>query len=85
MVNKNYVKGRSKEYRLKRKYERQGYIVLRTSGSHGFADLVAIDPKELEIIFIQSKPKNISKKKKKEIEEKYYWLNDEFMVKFIVE
>jgi len=46
---------------------------------------VAIDPKELEIIFIQSKPKNISKKKKKEIEEKYYWLNDEFMVKFIVE
>jgi len=35
MVNKNYVKGRSKEYRLKRKYERQGYIVLRTSGSHG--------------------------------------------------
>ena len=82
-MNKNYRRGRSKEYRIKKKYEKLGYTVLRTAGSHGFADLIAL--KINEIIFIQVKPKKFSEKKKRELLEKYDWLNDEKLTKFIIE
>ena len=42
MVNKNYIAGRRFEYKVKKYYEDKGYTVLRTSGSHGFADLIAV-------------------------------------------
>jgi len=82
----NYSKGRAKEYRLRNKYKKDGYDeVLRMSGSHGFSDLIAINKKKKEIIFIQSKPKKFSKKQKEELEKKHNWINDEFFCKFIVE
>ena len=76
MVNKNYIAGRRFEYKVKKYYEDKGYTVLRTSGSHGFADLIAVrngvNPKR--IVFIQCKNR---KPTKQEIEkfEKFNWLN----------
>ena len=58
--NTNYRKGASFEYACKGKLENQGYTVLRTAGSHGFADLIAIKPSDGQqlkdrILFIQCK------------------------------
>ncbi len=58
MVNKNYVKGATFERKIKDKYERQGYLVIRSAGSHSVADLIAIPPKNiigLKPILIQCK------------------------------
>jgi len=60
MPNKNYIKGRAKEYKLKAELEKQGYTVLRTAGSHGFADLIAINYELDKISFIQVKPDKYS-------------------------
>jgi len=60
MPNKNYIKGRKKEWRIRKEYELMGWIVLRTAGSHGFADLIAIDKRNKKILFIQCKPDNYS-------------------------
>ena len=65
MTSRIYQNGRAKEYRQKKKLEELGYIVLRTAGSHGFADLIAI--KENEIIFIQVKPRDCSETEKQKI------------------
>ena len=37
----NYSKGASFERRVKKELERLGYYVIRSAGSHGYADLVA--------------------------------------------
>jgi hypothetical protein len=47
MPNRNYLRGRAHEYAIKRKWERDGWTVLRTAGSHGFADLVALRARPL--------------------------------------
>lgn len=78
----NYRKGRDKEYRIKKLYEQMGYIVLRTAGSHGFADLVAVREFPKEIIFIQVKPDKYLKEK---LIRQWYWLNADFPCSFIVE
>ena len=44
-MNRNYHRGRQKEYELKERLEGDGYIVFRTSGSHGIADLIAVKPR----------------------------------------
>jgi Holliday junction resolvase len=44
MPNKNYVKGRKFEYKIKKEYEDKGYLVFRTAGSHSPADLIAFSP-----------------------------------------
>ena len=71
MPNANYQKGRRKEYSLKKKFEREGFIVLRTAGSHGFADLIAIDRDARVIKFIQCKPDNFSEMSKEMLEKEY--------------
>ena len=53
-MNKNYVAGRNFEYKRKKWWEGLGYVVLRSSGSHGFADLTAIKP-GYGVTFIQCK------------------------------
>jgi Holliday junction resolvase len=59
MPNKNYVKGRNFEYQIKKLYEKMGYLVFRTAGSHSPADLIAFPPlrmiKEWQPILIQCK------------------------------
>jgi Holliday junction resolvase len=47
-----YHKGRRFEYQVKRWLEDKGYLVLRTAGSHGFVDLIAVG-KLGEVIFYQ--------------------------------
>jgi len=89
MPNANYVKGRKKEYRIKQKLEKEGYIVLRTAGSHGFADLIAIRKpinKEIrEIRFIQCKPDNFATSEIKKILREFEWLDGYiFSIKFEV-
>jgi HJR/Mrr/RecB family endonuclease len=74
MVNKNYLAGRRFEYKVKKYYENQGFTVLRTSGSHGFADLVAVKNDARIIIFIQCKNQKPTKQELKEFEE-FSWLN----------
>jgi Holliday junction resolvase len=60
MVNKNYIKGRNYEYKIKKLYELAGFTVLRTAGSHGFADLIAVRMETKEVIFIQCKAGKIN-------------------------
>lgn len=84
MPNKNYVKGRNKEYRLKRKFEKEGFIVLRTAGSHGFADLILISEEEKKIVFVQVKPKGYSDNRIKKLNDKYSWIKKKFSCDFEV-
>ncbi|RPI86150.1 MAG: hypothetical protein EHM34_00200 [Nitrosopumilales archaeon] len=44
MPNKNYVKGRAFEYKIKKHYEKAGFVVFRMAGSHSPADLIAFPP-----------------------------------------
>jgi len=77
----NYRKGRKYEYYWKNKLESQGYVVLRTAGSHSFADLIAISSEKEEILFIQIKtfrktitPKQIQSLFKKESKKVPSWI-----------
>ena len=56
MPNKNYQRGRAKEYRVKKKLEDAGLYVVRTAGSHGVCDLVAFGSGGL-VIPVQVKSK----------------------------
>lgn len=42
MPNKNYLRGRRLEWQVKKDLEADGWTVMRTAGSHGFADLIAL-------------------------------------------
>ncbi len=56
MPNRSYRRGRAFEYQRKVAWESAGYTVLRTSGSHGPFDLVAIPTKpNRPIMLIQCK------------------------------
>jgi Holliday junction resolvase len=54
MANRNYERGVRWERELKAKWEEKGYTVVRTAGSHGPWDLVAIHP-ERPVELIQCK------------------------------
>lgn len=41
MPNKNYQRGRRFEWEVKKDLESQGWIVVRTAGSHGLWDIIA--------------------------------------------
>lgn len=63
MVNK-YTVGRCKEIYIKKKFEDLGYYVVRSAGSKGFFDLIAIKKDSTDpAIFIQVKHLNKSKDK----------------------
>lgn len=70
MINR-YSKGRRKEYAVKKELEKEGYLVTRSSGSHGAFDLIAVHIPKRIIQFIQCKSDNFSKKEKRRLEEKY--------------
>lgn len=53
MPNRNYVNGRSFEYRVRDLFEAKGYFVMRSAGSRTPVDLVAL--KDGEILLIQCK------------------------------
>ena len=43
----NYRRGRSYEYRIKKKLEKEGWLVIRSAGSHSLFDLIAIKPRTI--------------------------------------
>lgn len=83
MPNKNYVKGRNKEYAICHELREAGYdIVQRTAGSHSPIDIIAIDKVTKSILLVQAKPNNFNSDK---IEKENAWLNGMFKVEFSVE
>ena len=73
MVLTKYERGRAYEYRIAKKLRAEGWTVLRMAGSHGFADLVAIEqaiqfPNEFRRIkLIQAKSGKSSKRAIKKV------------------
>jgi len=85
MPNKNYEKGRRKEYKICDELKKKGFnIVQRTAGSKSPFDVIAINKKTKEISLIQVKQDNISEKKSKELLKKSDWLNNNFKVEFVI-
>jgi len=85
MPNKNYIKGRNKEYAIVKKKREEGCeIAQRTAGSHSPFDVIAINREKKTIYLIQSKPNNFSKLNTKRLHELNDWLTDEFKVIFEV-
>ena len=83
MPNKNYIKGRRKEYAIMKSLKDEGYIIAhRTAGSHSPIDVFAIHKEKKIIKLIQSKPDNY--KLTKSLLKQWGWLSDEFMVEFEV-
>lgn len=55
MPNANYRKGRAFEYDVKDRMQKDGYEVMRTSGSHGPFDLIGISHFTGHILLVQCK------------------------------
>ena len=86
MPNKNYIKGRRKEYKVVNELREAGYdIVQRTAGSHSPVDLFAIDKKNRCIRFVQCKPATMPQNEINKILDELSWLDGEFNVEFDVE
>jgi len=66
MVN-NPIKGRKYEWKIRDRWRAKGYYVVRSAGSKGIIDLVAINPKTKKIVLIQCKSYKLSKPKEKRI------------------
>ena len=82
MPNKNYIKGRRKEYKICDELKKKGFdIVQRTAGSHSPFDVIAIRILTREIKLIQSKPNNYKGDK---IMNEWLELNNIFRVSFEV-
>ena len=84
MPNKNYVKGRRKEYKICHELRDCGLIALRTAGSHGFVDVIGIDIHNKEIRFIQAKPDDYSDSKVAKLLEEHKDITGLFKVSFEV-
>lgn len=85
-MNKNYAKGRRKEYKITKKYKDMGYeIAQRSAGSHSPVDVFAIDKRTRTIRLIQAKPDSMSSNAKQKIIDDNYWLNGLFKVVFEVQ
>jgi len=58
-MNKNYKNGAARERRIMKKLEKEGWFCIRSAGSHGPIDIIAMRQNHLlgvlEIRFIQSK------------------------------
>ena len=85
MPNRNYIKGRNKEYIVRTKLKQKGWdIVQRTAGSHSPIDLFAIKAQERRIKLIQCKPTKISERAKNKLLKENIKLNGLFIVEFEV-
>ena len=79
-MNKNYRKGRAKEYRLMNKLKKHCDIVFRSAGSHSIVDCAGIDLKQKKIYLFQCKPRNFSHTAKERVLRALGPLNDKFIV-----
>lgn len=63
----NYQRGANLEYKVRRQFEEAGYYVVRSAGSRGVADLVAV--KQGQVFWIQVKKSTSTAKEKEKLEE----------------
>jgi Holliday junction resolvase len=86
MPNKNYLKGRRREWKIKKQYEKDGWICIRSAGSKSPFDLVCIEPAKEIVHFIQCKPKSMSNHKKKMLEDAWNVRisGEDYRVEFVV-
>lgn len=84
MPNRHYEKGKRKEYKIMNDLKTQGWIVLRTAGSHGFADLIAIHKLTKVIKFIQCKAGEFLDAERLQLLNELSWLNSGFRTEFEV-
>ena len=85
MPNKNYEKGRRKEYKICSLLKEKGFdIVQRTAGSHSPFDIIAIDLKKKEIKLVQCKPDNMNAHQQQKIRDDNKSLKGLFLVSFSV-
>ena len=84
MPNKNYIKGRRKEYKVMLAAKRENLITLRSAGSHSPIDVVVIDVKERLIRFVQCKPDSMSENKREALRQENSLLNGAFQCRFEV-
>ncbi len=83
MPNKNYVKGRRKEYGVCDKLKEEGFdIAQRSSGSHSPIDVFGIDIKNKVIRLIQVKAGLLSSSEQQKIYEDNKDLKGMFEVEF---
>lgn len=61
------AKGRKYEWKIRKEFESLGYYVIRSAGSKGKVDLIAINPDIKEICLIQCKSYKIFKPEEKRI------------------
>ena len=75
--------GIKQEYRVKKHLEAQGWLVTRSAGSHGYADLIAIHREKKQIRFIQLKygSEKYLKYGNKDKND-YSWINNVFLASF---
>jgi len=86
MPNKNYLKGKHKEWRITKKYkEKYGCrIAQRTAGSHSPFDVIAINTETRQIFLIQCKPDSMNSHQQQKIRNENKKLNGVFEVSFSV-
>lgn len=85
MPNKNYIKGRRKEYKIMQQLRDIGcHHVIRSSGSHSAIDVIGIDLEKRRIFLIQSKPDSMSDNAKNKICAANWELNGSFDLTFEV-
>lgn len=54
MGNRNYIKGRQKEYSVMRMLEATGFNCIRASGSHGIFDVIAFGLGQVRMIQVKA-------------------------------
>jgi len=84
MPNKNYIKGRRKEYKYVKIMRELGFIAQRTAGSHSPFDVIAINPDTKQIRLIQCKPDSMNAHQTQKIRNENKKLNGSFKVSFSV-
>lgn len=85
MPNKNYIKGRRKEYKVCTELKNLGWaIAQRTAGSHSPIDIIAINTDKNIIRLIQCKPDDMNAHQQQKIRDENKDLNGTFEVRFSV-
>ncbi len=59
MVNKNYIRGRTIEYKCIKELGNQGFVCIRTAGSHSPVDVIAIRYDRILLIQCKRQKKDI--------------------------
>jgi len=84
MSNKNYIKGRRKEYKVMADERAKGNLVIRSAGSHSCVDLISIDVTARVIKFIQCKPDDITQTEIDKLQYQMRELNNVYRCEFVV-